>query len=456
MKDCKKKLEKYGLGPFTPVANLPFPKRANMTAVELLAFLPNSVRCAEIVYRFISNGGTRHALWAIVNTYRDFPRPWDVNVCGVYIYKAMRGAGYDEWTVKKHGKWHDAVKDSWNERNMNVGDFRVPGDKGAASIPFKSLAVDVRSMPQGDAALDLTRMVQHCVQNPDEKWMYPQDYEQLLSRLGGPADVKSGHLDRVAFTTWNSLPPSIPRVWLMAEMDAATVASITDKIANPRKRNTNTSTTYRKSRQSTRTEDGKFNPLRRWTGTPVIEGQSTQFTPLAMRNRGMMPRPKKSRLIEEMIEEEQQTDENSNDKAPQYLRELAKYVAPPANVTPASETDLLLAFAAEGAVDETNLFDAYAFGGPRHLLPYRMLHDIEQPDSSDVSGWAENLRWAFEQRACFWHARETEGWSESPEHMDIIARMRIVQTWASDELLDSLAEVQHKGFEDYEEEEEEE
>jgi hypothetical protein len=83
-----------------------------------------------------------------------------------------------------------------------------------------------------------------------------------------------------------------------------------------------------------------------------------------------------------------------------------------------------------------------------------MLHDIKQPDSLDFSGWAENLRWASEQRACFWHTVETEGWNESPEHMDIIARARVQQTWASDELLDLLPEVQDEGHEEKDEQEE--
>jgi hypothetical protein len=330
MDDRKKKLEKYGLGPFTPLANLPFPKRANITVIELLAFLPNSVRCAEVVYRFISNGGTRHALWAIINTYRDFPRPWNANFCGVYIYKAMRGAGYDGWTVKLHGKWHDAVRDSWNEKNLNVGELRVPGDKAAASMPFKSLAVDVRRMPQGDAALDLTRMVQHCVQNPNEK---------LLSQLGGPAAVHPKHFDRVAFMRWNVLMPSALRVWSITEIDAATVVFGTKTTTNRHKSGNKAPTTFAKSRKSTRTADGKFKPRRGLTSTPVIEDQltqstqSTQSTPPVSRNGWMMLRPKKSTMAGEMVEEEENTDSKTNE-APQYLRELAEYVAPPERSPP--------------------------------------------------------------------------------------------------------------------------
>jgi hypothetical protein len=102
-------------------------------------------------------------------------------------------------------------------------------------------------------------------------------------------------------------------------------------------------------------------------------------------------------------------------------------------------------FAVEHDAGEMEVVSAYAFGGPRHQPPYRLLHDIEQPDQADVSGWAENLRWAFEQRACFYHTEQTEGWNESPGHMERIAQIRQKQVWASDELLEQL---QHEGDEE--------
>lgn len=123
-----------------------------------------------------------------------------------------------------------------------------------------------------------------------------------------------------------------------------------------------------------------------------------------------------------------------------YVRAPAKYVAPPGGAKAQSSAAIDLAFAAEHDVGETDSSSAYAFGGPRHRPPYRMLHDIQQPHASDVSGWAENLRWAWEQRTCFWHTVETEGWNESPAHMELIAQARQTQIWASDELLELLPE----------------
>jgi hypothetical protein len=123
-----------------------------------------------------------------------------------------------------------------------------------------------------------------------------------------------------------------------------------------------------------------------------------------------------------------------------YIRAAASYVAPPGDAKAPCTAAISLAFAAEHDVGETDSSSAYAFGGPRHRPPYRLLHDIQQPHASDISGWAENLRWAWEQRVCFWHAVETEGWNESPAHMERIAQTRLEQIWASDQLLELLPE----------------
>ena len=44
-------------------------------------------------------------------------------------------------------------------------------------------------MPEGDNALDLTRVVRYCIQNAEDRWEYPRDYEDLLNLLGGPTEV---------------------------------------------------------------------------------------------------------------------------------------------------------------------------------------------------------------------------------------------------------------------------
>jgi hypothetical protein len=50
------------------------------------------------------------------------------------------------------------------------------------------------------------------------------------------------------------------------------------------------------------------------------------------------------------------------------------------------------------------------------------------------------LRWAFEQRVLFAKENpEALKWTESPEHMAYIERVRTQREWASDELLEQVA-----------------
>jgi len=430
MRTLKSKAEPYdnvfkgGFGPYAPPRDLPFPDDANLTAYELLAFLPHCLQSAHVVYRFISNGGTRSVLSVLITVARDMPKEWHANRCGTIMYKAMKDAGFEGWTVKVHDRWHASKKAQWNETILNVTGFRTPAQVRGIEIveddiPFKSLAAGVRRMPQGDDALDLTRMVQHCVLHQEEEWMYPRDYAKLCKLLGGPAQVRLEHIDRMAFKRWENTVPPPPRLWSEGEKEAAMKAMET----KPKR--------YRASSARMR--------------TPAPEVQSREATPKAETQRRRSGRPRKRVRLEEIDVEEGEEILDVEEEVPHielYTRAPAVYVAPPADARAPSAAAVNLAFAAEHDVGEIDPFSAYAFGGPRHSPPFRMLHEIQQPHSADISGWAENLRWTLEQRACFWHAVQTEGWNESPAHMELIAQIRQKQVWASDELLELLPDME--------------
>ncbi|KAJ4337678.1 hypothetical protein N0V95_008259 [Ascochyta clinopodiicola] len=124
-----------------------------------------------------------------------------------------------------------------------------------------------------------------------------------------------------------------------------------------------------------------------------------------------------------------------------YARQPAEYVPPTPCIVRAPASTLAQIFQAEGAVGELDPYNAYAFGGPRHTPPYRYLSQITQPHPWDISGWAENLRWAFEQRVLFaLSSPDASMWNESPEHMACIERERTQRIWASDELLEQILE----------------
>ena len=108
----------------------------------------------------------------------------------------------------------------------------------------------------------------------------------------------------------------------------------------------------------------------------------------------------------------------------------AEFVPPP----PSQSSSVTQIFQAEDFASESDPYCAYAFGGP-----YRWLHQIAQPHPWDKSSWAENLRWAFEQRVLFLREHSAAvRWNESPEHMECIEQERTRRVWASDELLDQL------------------
>lgn len=162
----------------------------------------------------ISNGGTRKTIHAIINTYRNFEAEWSTNCCGETMYRTMEKAGYKDWTVTKHGLWHNERGISWDPQRLDVGDLRMPSVSVAVGyVSFRSLAKNMRRMPEGDDALDLTRMVRYCVQNSEEGWRYPNDYEELLDLLGGPAKAREPNADGAVFRRWENrkAPPPTPR-----------------------------------------------------------------------------------------------------------------------------------------------------------------------------------------------------------------------------------------------------
>ncbi|KAF3052356.1 hypothetical protein E8E11_010680 [Didymella keratinophila] len=403
-----------------PSNTIPFPKQANMTVPEILAFLPNSINCADVIYRMVSNGGTRKTIHAIINTYRNFEAEWSANCCGETMYRIMDKAGYTDWTITKHDLWHNSQRSLWDANKVDVGKLRTAsvGD-GAGTVSFRSLAMNVRTMPEGDDALDLTRMVQYCVQNAEDGWGYPKDYEELLDLLGGPVEVRELNTDGAVFRRWEDrkAPPPTPRP-TPPPPSVGLVNSLTQagRQAGGLRRK---STAEKRSRT-------------------VSPGQGSLLQRVAAKE-------KERATAEVVVEEEAMGLVASHSGAGTlYQRGLAEYAPPPPS-SPTTRSILLSTIAqllgAEGYAGENDPYSAYAFGGPRRTPPYRHLDQIELPHPWDISGWAESLRWAFEQRVLFAKENpEALKWTESPEHMAYIERMRTQCEWASDELLEQLVE----------------
>jgi len=204
-------------GPLSPSWNLSFPA-GNLTAVEIVAYLPHWLKSVDVIDRLVANGGKAKVIAAIINEFRDQPKgtEFQANSVQIMMSYAMRRAGFRDWTVGKHAEW--AGPNDRKESDLCVKDFRPPRlthpkrtphrekeshkfihNLRAGPIPFRDLASHVKKHPSGPDALDLARAVRHCVEHPDEIWLFPTDFERLTRHLGGPTPITYPHLDRQAF-----------------------------------------------------------------------------------------------------------------------------------------------------------------------------------------------------------------------------------------------------------------
>ena len=411
-----------------PSKNLKFPTSANITAVELLTFFPNSIKSTDVVYRFSSNGATRNVIWIIINTCRLLEKDFSQNSCGTAVYNAMRRAGFDGWTFNIHEKWHGPRRATWNESSIDVAGFRTPCEIGeggelASDFPFADLAVGVWRFPVGSDALDLTRMVEYCVAHPEERWKYPSDYGRLLALIGGPHQVEMEHRDRMAFHRWKDVvPPPQP------SMESRLLQGVHSPQPSMESRLLQGvhSPQILKERSMTRADFSVPQPQ------SVLVVSSMPLSPTSSRSSKSVHFDNEGLTLEgdcyEAIEVvEAQTNEVR-------LHSIAYWVAPP-SYTRDSTLDLIGHDFGEDGCGAPNAFEPYAFFGPRETPPFRPLHLIGSPELDDLSNWAENLRWAVEQRITFGVAGE--GWDERPEHMSRIAEVRAGQRWVSQEWLES-------------------
>jgi hypothetical protein len=60
----------------------------------------------------------------------------------------------------------------------------------------------VTRLPDGDDALDLTRCVIWCLNNPGSGLLYPRDFVWLTHQLGGPKPVQQANYDEEVFRRW--------------------------------------------------------------------------------------------------------------------------------------------------------------------------------------------------------------------------------------------------------------
>lgn len=230
---------------------------ANITLAEMMAFIPHSIKCWDAIDRIVWNGAVSEDLQKMINRYRSMPYG-EIDINSVYLM--MRGQmrkrtktehNYDRWKDWTVGAQQDIVKPhSFDPDSVSVKGFRRPivfasrPNAIAAPIPFRDLADGVSLWPNGEDALDLTRCVAWCVENPDTKYFYPSDYHKVLARVGGPITPTASHSDAAVLARFRSsmsiAPPKRrgPRSRIQVDDDDAIMNTVanTDSRTVKRKR----------------------------------------------------------------------------------------------------------------------------------------------------------------------------------------------------------------------------
>lgn len=375
----------------------------------------------------------------------------------------------------------------------------MPGASGSrgsngVSIPFAQLSTGVRKFPEGDDVLDLTRMVRFAMENPGENWMYPKDYAVLLKHIGGPATITPKHYDSAVHDRWkNAAPPpqtglKSPNPSALSPGTPSTPTTTTTKrrhratspishwvMRNQERRQrergfheraeelqvemTGESRTDRRIRlqehehqaagyHHEQTQEKKRQPFPDYRQVREANGQRWGHegsTADANMHQAQGSKTKRDQQIGiaaavgsySSNEAATLTDDDSAEEVYEPYERGPPLFVPPRTQKhnqPTAE-QLVDLFLKESNKKESDVFSPYAFSGPRTEPPYRPVHLINLPAETDVSGWAENIRWVKDQVDNFPAITQT-GWDESPEHMQAIAEERVRQQWVSDTWLE--------------------
>ncbi|KAH3960790.1 hypothetical protein HBI25_172000 [Parastagonospora nodorum] len=199
-------------GHHLPSARLRLPSAGNISALEQVVFLTETIRSRDPLNRLVQNGFDTKTLQFIINQHRTFPKyPLKGNSLGAILRNTMREWQVD-WTFRnqKSGTYQDKkpAPDNLTLANMqlNCQDLSEKNGNGEGvieNVPFEALAVDVTRLPDGDDALDLTRCIIWSLHNPGSGLLYPRDFVWLTHQLGGPKPVQQANHDEEVFRRWH-------------------------------------------------------------------------------------------------------------------------------------------------------------------------------------------------------------------------------------------------------------
>jgi hypothetical protein len=203
-----------------PPRNLRLPKWGGITAVELVTFLPQSLKSSDVMFRLVQNGFTTDILSKIIDAHRKSPKDYSPlnNSLRASWTTPMRQSGYEGWTFKAHraGQFQPPT---WDENDITLTGMKLqcenfPGKSGVPdhvieNVDFKSLQNAVNTMPSidnGDAHI-LGPCVEYAVAHPDLDLQFPRDYEAIADHLGlSTKPVRPDSVDRAVAARWKAKP----------------------------------------------------------------------------------------------------------------------------------------------------------------------------------------------------------------------------------------------------------
>ena len=172
----------------------------NATLVDLIVILPQWFRNPAVAWRILNNGITAAVHFAILDKHRHLGLTSSEeaerarNHISDTYRKTMRKT-WKGWTKAKHH-----VPCDWDKSAMSITNFFPEAAKKVdyvppPSIPFKSLAIGLKSLPEDDDKGDLTRALDYALryQKLDEHgqptdFMFPDDIHLILQCIG-PSEI---------------------------------------------------------------------------------------------------------------------------------------------------------------------------------------------------------------------------------------------------------------------------
>ncbi|KAH9871160.1 hypothetical protein J1614_006736 [Plenodomus biglobosus] len=168
----------------------------NFTIVEIISILPNWFRSRDMATRFLSNGISSRVHFLILDEHRQldltteiqFERARD-SISDAYR-KVMRKLD-PLWTKARH-----LIPQGWDSSSITVNDVRPEaarefGWRQPLSVAYKSLAIGLKKLPEGNDAGDLTRALDFAMNHQKDSgfgnpvdFLFPDDLHVILNRIG--------------------------------------------------------------------------------------------------------------------------------------------------------------------------------------------------------------------------------------------------------------------------------